>query len=86
MVVGLIGLLLAIGLYLISCDQPDECDGKCWYGRDSWQDPDGIPSQHGCKDYEKGACYKDCAAHKAWKENYYISVLSPYDKYTCDCK
>jgi hypothetical protein len=83
LVIGLIGLLLAVGLYLIGCDQPDKCDGKCWYGRDHWQDTGDTPYHYGCSDYEKGACYKDCKAYTSWrnKDNY-----NGYFKYTCDCK
>jgi hypothetical protein len=73
---GLIGLLMVIGLVLISCDEKDICNGKCYYDPNSTLGSKGAECYGGLNDAK---CSSTCAAEYARK------TLLSY-RVNCDCK
>ena len=68
--VALIGLLLAAGLILAGCEQPEWCRGSCFYSGEISDNP----IYGGCDVVSGGACYVDCNAKKAHLAHSYLRV------------
>jgi trehalose utilization protein len=79
LVVGLIGLLLAAGLYLITCTD-NKCDGDCVYWAhlaDNNEHKEIICDPYG----NGGACFNSCAAYQRGGD-----ALFKFVPIYCDCK
>jgi len=82
LIVGLIGLLLAVGIILFSCDTKNEnCvgDGDCYTKKVGGG---GIGAGSTMIEYEKNShkdCEKKCTINQAFNSS------SSYNSFSCDC-
>jgi len=72
LILGLIGLLMVLGLFLIGCTN-EMCDGNCEYSKNK---------KDICDPYGKGGhCFGSCKAYQAVNKGYTTDYT-----YSCDCK
>ena len=83
-IVGFLGLLLALGIFLISCTF-ERCDGDCiWWGDKA---DDGEHKEKICNAYgDGGACFNGCYAWNHGYKDGAVLVFLPVKCGGADCE